>query len=79
MMTIIVYPREYCMPGTRTVRWWESARQEGEAMTDPSEYCMPGTRTVRWWESAPGRTSTSSVRREKQPWRVLTLFSFSCL
>jgi len=45
----------------------------------PRAYCMPGTSMGRWSLRAPGSTSTSSVSREKQPCRVFTLFSFSCL
>ena len=43
------------------------------------EYRMPGTMAPMWSSRAPGNTVTRAVSRLKQPCRVFTLLSFSCL
>ena len=48
-------------------------------MTHFSEYRIPGTMAPMWSSRAPGSTVTRAVSRLKQPCRVLTLLSFSCL
>ncbi len=40
---------------------------EDDALLSPRENCIPGTRAERWRVRAPGRTTVSWVRREKQP------------
>lgn len=63
---------------------WEAVGVELRATdrsstTSISDVVSPGISTGMCWVRAPGRTLTSSVNMLKQHWRVLTLFSFSCL